>query len=118
MKIIPLVACSFITILSAHAQLGPAEHKPARTLPPKPEPPAPVQPHLTSHTIITTNTPNAFVAPNAKFAGAVVQAVKGGQPLQMINPLAPEKFGDGQANVSRDPATGRAQGLKLFMVRF
>lgn len=118
MKIIPILACSFITILSAHAQLGPAQHKQVPTLPAKPAPPAPVQPQLTYHTTIATNMLNAFVAPNAKFDGATVQAVKSGQPLQMINPCAPEKFGDGQANVSRDPATGRAQGLKLFVVRF
>ena len=35
--------------------------------------------------------------------GIVAQAFKMKKPLQMISPLAPSKYGDGQDNVSWDP---------------
>lgn len=36
-------------------------------------------------------------------AGVAAQAVKLKKPLELINPLAPEKYGDGSQDVSWDP---------------
>ena len=118
MKMIPVITFALFTVIAAHGQLGPAKHKPETTAQKKPEPPAPTEHKISTHTSITTNLPNAFVAPNARFNGIAVQAVKSGRPLQMINPCAPAEFGNGEANVSRDPRTGQQQGLKLFVVKF
>ena len=52
--------------------------------------------------------------------GSVVRAIRGGNPLQMINPAAPAEYGDGR-DVTRhedgDPGQ-RPQGLKLFAIEF
>jgi hypothetical protein len=62
-------------------------------------------------------TKRAVVAPTTepKFSGAVVEAKRVGNPLKLLDPRAP---GDPMANVSRDPITGRAQGIKLFAIRW
>ena len=52
--------------------------------------------------------------------GSVVRAVRGGNPLQMVNPAAPAEYGDGR-DVTRhevDDPNQRPQGLKLFAIEF
>jgi hypothetical protein len=39
-------------------------------------------------------------------------------PLKLIDPRAPREMGDGYDNVSRDPVTGRAEGIRLFTITF
>lgn len=46
--------------------------------------------------------------------GSIPEAIRSGQPLQLINPLAPAEFGSGAENVSRAPDDGRPQGFILF----
>ena len=53
-----------------------------------------------------------------KISGALVQAARNGNPAQMINPFAPQRFGDGYANVSVDPISGKGQGIRLFTISF
>jgi hypothetical protein len=52
------------------------------------------------------------------YGGALVRAAKADQPLQMLSPLAPAKYGDGAAHLARDPWTGKAQGFTLFTISF
>jgi hypothetical protein len=55
---------------------------------------------------------------NVAYNGLAVQAVKVGNPLQLFNPLAPPRYGSAEDNLSRDPISGRASGLKIFSIRF
>jgi hypothetical protein len=52
-------------------------------------------------------------------SGVIPRAIRGGDPLQMLNPLAPAKYGTAEENVSLDPdVPGRASGIKLFSISF
>ena len=51
--------------------------------------------------------------------GAVQVALRTGQPIQLINPAAPARFGNGQEHVmhdSKDP--GKPKGIVLFAWSF
>jgi hypothetical protein len=57
------------------------------------------------------------------FSGSVVQGVRSGNILQMVNPFAPASYGYGELNVTRDtvtgdPSTHQVTGLKLFALDF
>lgn len=46
--------------------------------------------------------------------GVISAALESGEPIQLINPAAPERFGDGRRFVSVDPRTGEPRGIKLI----
>ena len=50
--------------------------------------------------------------------GIVAQIFKNKQPLQLINPLAPAKYGSGDQNLSRDPVTGRPEGFIVLGIQW
>ncbi|MEY2440321.1 MAG: hypothetical protein QOI34_1706 [Verrucomicrobiota bacterium] len=50
--------------------------------------------------------------------GAIPKGVRGGNPLQMLNPKAPAKYGTAMQNVILDPVTGKWKGIKLFEIFF
>jgi hypothetical protein len=50
--------------------------------------------------------------------GVFVQLAKTDNPLQLINPAAPEPYGSAEENILRDPVSGKVSGLKLFELRF
>lgn len=51
--------------------------------------------------------------------GVVAQAFKMKKPLEMVNPLAPTKYGDGQDSVSWDPDNPeKPKGIILFGVQW
>ena len=52
--------------------------------------------------------------------GAIARAVRSGQPLQMLNPLAPARYGDGSDMVSRvpDDPDQRPHGFRLLAFEF
>jgi hypothetical protein len=54
----------------------------------------------------------------ATYSGALVQLSKADNPLQLINPFAPARYGSGFSNLSIDPATGRSQGISLLTIRY
>src|SRR6185437_13259110 len=65
--------------------------------PPKPPPPLPA------------------IAPG----GVVPRAVRGGNPLQMLNPAAPARYGTAQQSVALKPdGSGKWDGIKLFEFTF
>ena len=77
----------------------------------------------------------AFIAPNTSrpetdtnvvakpapydIAGIVAQAFKTKKPLQLVNPLAPAKYGDGHDAVSWDPdKPEKPKGIILFGIQW
>ena len=50
--------------------------------------------------------------------GVVPRAVRGGNPLQMLNPMAPAKYGTAAQSVVIDPETGKWKGIKFFEILF
>lgn len=42
----------------------------------------------------------------------------GGNPLQMLNPAAPARYGTAVQHVVIDPETGKWKGIKLFTINF
>jgi hypothetical protein len=50
--------------------------------------------------------------------GVVPRAFRGGNPLQMLNPNAPARYGTAEQSVVIDPETGKWKGIKLFEIFF
>ena len=51
-------------------------------------------------------------------SGIAVQMFKTDNALQLINPFAPAKYGSADQNITRNPVTGRASGLKILSIGF
>ena len=52
-------------------------------------------------------------------SGVIPRLLHDGYPLQMLNPLAPAKYGTAQENVSMDPdVPGKANGINFFSISF
>lgn len=52
-------------------------------------------------------------------SGAIPRAIRGGDPLQMLNPHAPAKYGAVEESVSLDPdVPGKGNGIKFFSFSF
>ena len=87
------------------------------------------QGELTTTTTTTTTTgevqttlpkprpPSA--APIVPTEGAVQVAIRTGNPIQLINPAAPARYGNAQEHVSHDPKDpGKPKGIVLFAWSF
>ena len=66
-------------------------------------------------TIRATQTPPPKIT-QPGVDGAVPRATRGGNPLQMINPLAPPQYGTAAQSVLLEPYTGKWNGIKLFEI--
>jgi hypothetical protein len=54
-----------------------------------------------------------------KIYGVIPRTIRGGNPLQMLNPLASAKYGTAEENVSLDPdVPGKGNGINLFSISF
>jgi hypothetical protein len=62
--------------------------------------------------------PNETVHGRIEVDGIFVQLDKMDNPLQLINPAAPERYGSAEENVLRNPASGKVSGLKFLELRF
>jgi hypothetical protein len=52
-------------------------------------------------------------------SGVIPRAVRGGNPLQMLNPLAPAKYGTSEENISVDPdVPGKVNGINFVSISF
>jgi hypothetical protein len=52
-------------------------------------------------------------------SGVIPRAIRGGNPLQMLNPFAPAKYGTAEENVSLDPdVPGEVNGINFFSISF
>ena len=57
--------------------------------------------------------------PPPAVSGVIPRAIRGGNPLQMLNPFAPAKYGTAEENVSLDPdVPGKANGINFFSISF
>ncbi len=70
--------------------------------------------------------PNEIVKGNITYSGIVVEMLKTDNPLQLVNPFAPAKYGSADDNTITDPVTskvydptvGISRPWKLFSIRF
>ena len=67
-------------------------------------------------TVRAVPTPPPPVEKRGEMTGAVPRAVRGGNPLQMVNPLAPPRYGTAAQSVLLEPYTGKWNGIKLFEI--
>jgi hypothetical protein len=52
-------------------------------------------------------------------SGVIPRAIRGGNPLQMLNPLAPAKYGTANESVSIDPdVPGKVNGIIFVSIPF
>jgi len=64
------------------------------------------------------NNKNKIAHRRVTYSGIVVQTLKADKPLQLLNPVAPEEYGNGETSVTREPKTGRVNGLRIFSIEF
>jgi hypothetical protein len=83
------------------------------------------EPQKTNYTATTKPPKSAKTAPpppvtqSAGVHGAIPTGFRGGNPLQMLNPKAPAKYGTWVDNTSFDPnVPGKWKGIKLFEIVF
>jgi len=69
------------------------------------------------HHEVETHAPLIELKPQV--TGVILRIIRGGDPLQMLNPFAPAKYGSAEENTVLDPdVPGRGDGIKLFSVSF
>jgi hypothetical protein len=62
---------------------------------------------------------HAASLPPRSVSGVIPRALRGGNPLQMLNPAAPAEYGTAADGVSLDPEVpGQINGINLFSVSF
>ena len=62
--------------------------------------------------------PNEIVDGRLEVDGVFVQLAKTDNPVQLLNPMAPERYGLAEDNLVSDPVSGKPSGLKFFELRF
>ena len=67
---------------------------------------------------LSEGNPNEIVKGNFAYSGIALAAFKTDNPLQLVSPFAPAKYGSSEDNVLRDLKTGKTSGWKLFQIRF
>jgi len=73
----------------------------------------------TTHKHGVKTAPPPPIARRGEVQGAIPTGVRGGNPLQMLNPKAPAKYGTWVQNTSFDPnVPGKWKGIKLFEIVF
>jgi hypothetical protein len=66
---------------------------------------------------VQTHRPIAEARPQV--TGVIPRAIRGGNPLQMLNPLAPAKYGTAEENVVLDSdVPGKWDGINLLGISF
>jgi hypothetical protein len=66
---------------------------------------------------VQTHRPAAEARPQV--TGVIARAIRSGNPLQMLNPLAPAKYGTAEENVVLDSdVPGKWDGIKLLSISF
>jgi len=66
---------------------------------------------------VQSHRPAAEARPQV--TGVIPRAIRSGNPLQMLNPLAPAKYGAAEENVVLNPdVPGKWDGIKLLGISF
>ena len=68
--------------------------------------------------VVKMEAPKQMIGKKFKYDGALIKLIKADNPLQMINPFAPAKYGSGYDNVVRNPIIGKGEAISLISVRF
>ena len=69
------------------------------------------------HHAVETHAPLIELKPQA--TGVIPRIIRGGDPLQMLNPFAPARYGTAEENAVLDTdVPGRGNGIKLLSVSF
>jgi hypothetical protein len=55
---------------------------------------------------------------SVRLDGVIPRAIRAGNPLQLINPFAPPEYGSAFDNVTVDPQSGQANGIRLLGIKF
>jgi hypothetical protein len=61
-------------------------------------------------------TPPPKIGQNSEIGGAITRGVRGGNPVQLLNPNAPAKYGTAAQSVIYEPYTWKWRGIKLFEI--
>ena len=78
---------------------------------------APAKPQRTAKSTVKKKLPPPLKKEEVR--GVLPRAfATGNNPLQMLNPKAPAKYGTAQQSVVIDPVTGKWRGIKLFEIIF
>ena len=65
-----------------------------------------------------TGVVNRAFGINVTYGGVVPMLYRADNPLQIINPFAPARYGNGFDNLSVNPITGRIEGVNIFAIKF
>ena len=95
----------------------PATTPTARTEAPATKAP-PLDNQIAAATRFQTETVSRILGVNFKVDGVIPRAVRARHPLHLINPFAPAEYGSGLDNVTTDPQTGRANGIRFIGVSY
>jgi hypothetical protein len=68
--------------------------------------------------LVEKSTPNEISLGRHQVDGIAIQLINTDNPLQLINPAAPERYGSADNNVVPDISTRKASGLKLLEFQF
>ena len=72
-----------------------------------------------AHKRHTIEGQRAAVELEPEVTGVIPRAIRGGNPLQMLNPFAPRTYGTADENVVLDPdVPGKWDGIKLLSISF
>ena len=81
--------------------------------------------HVRSHSTTlgqrrhSAQTHRSVAEARPQVTGVIARAIRGGNPLQMLNPLAPAKYGTAEENVVLDSdVPGKWDGIKLLSISF
>jgi hypothetical protein len=61
-------------------------------------------------------TPPPHISQRGDIEGAIPRGVRGGNPLQLLNPKAPAQYGTAMQSVVFEPYTWKWRGIKLFEI--
>jgi hypothetical protein len=80
----------------------------------------PLSPRFTfEHRHPARETRRAAVPSPPGVTGVIPRAIRGGNPLQMLNPAAPARYGTAAESASVDPEVpGRVDGIILYSISF
>jgi hypothetical protein len=68
---------------------------------------------------VKTDNTTPPITKGGEVRGAIPRGFRGGNPLQMLNPKAPAKYGTWVESTSFDPnVPGKWKGIKLFEILF
>lgn len=68
--------------------------------------------------VVKMESPKQLLGKKFKYDGALIKLTKADNPLQMINPFAPARYGSGFDNLARDPIDGKGTGISLVSIKF